>query len=280
MILRSPSDIERLIELNNNTRILLWSEGERLKNRVIVQCSICEKIIETSIEKFVINNQKCDCQNKLEKQKLFLKDSFKFFKQCQLVHKNRYTYFDDYQGEKVKIKIFCTLCKKTFHQRAGSHLHDKQGCPFCVVSRVSLEFDSFLDRNEFRYEKEIRFEWCTSLTKRKTMIPYDYYLSDYNCIIELQGQQHYGIVPKFTPTLKDLEYRKEIDRRKAYLARVNGYNFLEIPTTNAKYESLIKQQILLSDIPINVIWKNTSRYDKYPVCKRVIDKGFVKYTYI
>lgn len=60
---------------------------------------------------------------------------------------------------------------------------------------------------------------------------YDFYLPDYNTLIEYDGIQHFKNVPYFDKGGESLKSRKARDAIKNKYAEDNGYNLLRIPYT-------------------------------------------------
>jgi len=60
------------------------------------------------------------------------------------------------------------------------------------------------------------------------LLSYDFYLPQYNLLIEYQGEQHERYIKYFHKSIEDFEKQVEHDRRKKEYAQQNGYNFLEI----------------------------------------------------
>lgn len=81
-------------------------------------------------------------------------------------------------------------------------------------------------------ELEINFVWQASRTTFKwinNLIKYDFYLPDYNCIVEVHGQQHYK-PSKFKRTLEE---EQQNDKQKKELALTNGIsNYIVINCEN------------------------------------------------
>ncbi|MFR2570265.1 MAG: hypothetical protein ACLS90_00865, partial [Clostridia bacterium] len=57
---------------------------------------------------------------------------------------------------------------------------------------------------------------------------YDFYLPDYNLLIECQGVQHERFVKGFHKTKDDFKKQLEHDRRKREYAKKNNIDLLEI----------------------------------------------------
>ena len=68
--------------------------------------------------------------------------------------------------------------------------------------------------------------------------PFDFYLPDYNLLIEFQGKQHYEPVAQFGGE-KQFIIQQEIDKRKKEIAQKAGYELLEIS---------YKDKLLIKDI--------------------------------
>lgn len=96
---------------------------------------------------------------------------------------DEYEYLTEYVTAKAKIHIQCKKCGHQFWQEAFSHLSGC-GCPVCNESKLEKEVTKYLNENNFRYEKQKRFEWLG----RQSL---DFYLIDYNIAIECQGIQHF-----------------------------------------------------------------------------------------
>ena len=59
-------------------------------------------------------------------------------------------------------------------------------------------------------------------------LSYDFYLPDYNLLIECQGIQHESYTKGFHKTKKDFERQLEHDRRKREYAKQHNIKLLEI----------------------------------------------------
>lgn len=75
---------------------------------------------------------------------------------------------------------------------------------------------------------------------------YDFYITDYNLIIEYQGQQHYSFVKFFHKTLKRFQEQLERDSFKKAIALRHHYDYLEINHKEFKnLEHILKNYIKL-----------------------------------
>lgn len=69
--------------------------------------------------------------------------------------------------------------------------HGMNPCP-CqqTISTGVKRISSILDSLEIVYEKEKKFDTC--LSPKGNPLRFDFYLPDYNCLIEYDGQQHFS----------------------------------------------------------------------------------------
>lgn len=67
------------------------------------------------------------------------------------------------------------------------------GCPRCSVSKGEKAIASWLDEKGILYEPQKKFDNC----KNVLSLPFDFYLPDYNILIEYNGKQHYEPIKYF-----------------------------------------------------------------------------------
>lgn len=94
-----------------------------------------------------------------------------------------FKYLTSYTTAKTKIHIKCKKCEHKFWQEAYSHLSGC-GCPSCNDSKLEKAVTQYLNELEIKNEKQKRFEWLG----RQSL---DFYLPDFNIVIECQGIQHF-----------------------------------------------------------------------------------------
>jgi very-short-patch-repair endonuclease len=157
------------------------------------------------------------------------------------VNKARSIFGDKYDYSKfvyVKnhvISIIICPVHGEFAKTPNKHTNSKQGCPHCTkessLSKGEREILNYLLENEINFNQEYKIE--NQYLKNK---PFDFYLPDYNVLIEFDGEQHYKT--KFSMSKEDLEERIKIDKQKELLANKLGYNILRI-----KYNENIKDSL-------------------------------------
>lgn len=152
-------------------------------------------------------------------------------------YENVFTYFDTY-NDKLPI-----ICKKhgEFWQRAGDHSRGV-GCPSCnQSSRGESRIKKYLIDNLIVFEVEKSFD--DFKTTKGSKYRFDFYLPEYNILIEYDGLQHY------TDTLYnnyDVSNQVTIDEAKNSYATSKGITLIRINSLDNIDKSL--NQLLNKDV--------------------------------
>ena len=93
---------------------------------------------------------------------------------------------------KTPVDIICPL-HGLFKQTPSNHLIAKSGCPACSQSYGEKQVEIFLKSKNINYTKQKKYKDCININ----MLPFDFYLPDYNICIEFNGIQHYKPVDIF-----------------------------------------------------------------------------------
>lgn len=145
--------------------------------------------------------------------------------------------------------VLCGCCgKHTFNCNLASY---RKGCNRCMhcseeQSYTERKITQLLERNDINFEAEKRFEDC----KDKQTLPFDFYLKDYNLLIEYDGEGHY--IENFYNNRVDdtraaLEKTKYHDSIKNEYCKKNGIELLRIPY----WEKKNVETIILNKLGIN-----------------------------
>lgn len=138
-------------------------------------------------------------------------------------HKGKIILVGEYYNTHTKTNFQCNECKNTFFTEPNSILRIS-GCPYCQSSKGEKHIESYLSLNNITFETQKRFEEC----KYKRTLPFDFYLEEYNVIIEFDGEQHYKPIDFFG----GIEYYKTIKRNdliKNSFASSYGIKLIRIP---------------------------------------------------
>ena len=128
---------------------------------------------------------------------------------------------DNYKNSSTEMKFKCNK-GHIYDQRASSHL-EGYGCPICNESHGEKFIRNYLEENHIKYVSQKKFKDL----KDKTYLSYDFYLPDYNMLIEYQGIQHYQTNDYFGGKER-LNKQQYHDKLKKDYAKNNGYKLLEL----------------------------------------------------
>lgn len=169
--------------------------------------------------------QKCAGNTRMDKEE--------FARKAMTVHGSRYDYSEvRYVNNKTKVKIICKEHGE-FFTTPHSHLSLKRGCRLCKESRGEAEIAAWLDEHGIRYERQKTFDGCRNIH----VLPFDFYLPDYNLLIEYQGIQHFNEC-FYSNKSGSLELRRKLDDIKRKYCTDNGILLLEIPYNEDILKSL------------------------------------------
>jgi hypothetical protein len=100
----------------------------------------------------------------------------------------------------------------------------KTGCPKCNKSKGEEKIKEFFDKNNISYIPQKSFDNLTGI--KGGLLSYDFYILDYNLLIEYQGEFHDGNTR--IQSKNDIIRQQEHDKRKKQYAIDNNINLLEI----------------------------------------------------
>lgn len=135
---------------------------------------------------------------------------------------------EDYIGWDTKnLIVKCPMCGKPFITSYNSFTHNGgQFCQSCTKDHSVGEgkIEEYLCSHNIFFLREYRFNDC----KDKSTLPFDFYLQDYNIVIEYQGKQHYEPVDYFGG---DETFARQVlhDKIKEEYCKSNNIYLLVIP---------------------------------------------------
>jgi Zn finger protein HypA/HybF involved in hydrogenase expression len=142
------------------------------------------------------------------------------------IHGDKYDYsLVEYIGTDKKVRI---ICKKhgIFEQKFYKHIQG-QGCPTCSSSKLEKEVSEFLNRNNIKYMQQYGRKNDSFYLNGQLL---DFYLPEFKCAIECQGDQHFKPVD-FGNKGEKFAYEKYMkiisnDLLKYSKCKENGVNIL------------------------------------------------------
>lgn len=130
-----------------------------------------------------------------------------------------------YQGNKIKIPHRHIKCGYIWNIVPGIFFSKMSGCPKCNQSKGESRIETYLQKNKISYISQMKYEDLRG--DRNIPLSYDFYLKDFNILIEYQGQQHKYSVDWFGGEEK-FKRQQEIDTMKKNYAEEHNIKLLEI----------------------------------------------------
>lgn len=90
-----------------------------------------------------------------------------------------------YDSLKEYANFYCHKCGSQVKDRASYIL--SRGCPVCGGPSMEMKISKILTEYHINYIPQFSFNDC----KDQRKLPFDFYLPDYNILIEYDGEQHY-----------------------------------------------------------------------------------------
>ena len=182
-----------------------------------------------------------------------------FKKEVYDLVQDEYKVLGEYINSHTKILIRHNDCEMEYEVSPANFLRGTR-CPKCIFSRGEKAINDYLTENNIRFETEKTFD--DLIFKRN--LRFDFYLPDYNLIIEYDGRQHYK--PSSFGSKNKLKIAgnfkscKKRDRMKDRYCKENGIELLRIPYHQYNEIGSILDNLFLSfqaDPNVNVsgTWK-------------------------
>ena len=148
------------------------------------------------------------------------------------------TVLGTYHSAREHILCRCNKCNHEWMITPNNLLRGF-GCPKCKKSKGEQAVEEYLIAHNIVFETQKRFADCID----QRPLPFDFYLPEYNMLIEYQGAQHYMATHRMGDEEK-LIYRQKHDCIKREYCKDKGINLLEIPYTNLNQVSEILSDVL------------------------------------
>jgi very-short-patch-repair endonuclease len=124
-----------------------------------------------------------------------------------------------------KLEFYCIQCGEVFQSTWDEVIREQRyRCKKCTKSKSNLEYivEQYIIDKKIKYTTQKTFNDC----KKKRLLPFDFYLDDYNTIIEVHGSQHYYVNKQFN---QPLEEGQSVDKFKKDYCLDNDIKYVEIP---------------------------------------------------
>lgn len=200
--------------------------------KVTVCCKTCHQKQEKRISDLIRGKAGCSFCRIPKMQEGFyqqLRDIGKesFIKAGTKLYSNKYDYSKiNYKGNTVPVEVICPI-HGSFYVKPILHIYNLEACPICSAesqySKPEQLVATYLNANNIKYIPQYKLNYDKYIRNK----PYDFFIKDFNLLLEVDGPQHYKKCWRMTDA--DLEERKKIDRNKEKYA-IKEHNFFRVPT--------------------------------------------------
>lgn len=151
----------------------------------------------------------------------------------------------DYKNRFEKnLQILCPECGKPFFTSLVLFTqHGGQVCDACLGAESVGEqrIRRYLEAHKIKFVPQKWFLDCRDIRP----LPFDFYLPDYNTLIEFDGRQHFGETDYFTYSFEETKKHDEI---KNTYCKANGIYLMRIPYWNMdKIEAILDNKLILHE---------------------------------
>ena len=194
------------------------------KTKIGIKHNSCNNIFEMTPEKFISGQECPHCKSKRQSENQLISISDFNCKIFNLVG-NEYTVLsNEYKGANTKILFKHNTCNSEFKMTPSKFINANQRCPICNQSKGEMECSKYFKNNNIKHIPQKSFPKLFGLGGK--LLSYDFYLPDYNLLIEYQGEFHDGKANWYVA--ENLEKQQEHDRRKRQYAKDHNIKLLEI----------------------------------------------------
>jgi hypothetical protein len=170
-----------------------------------------------------------------------------FIELSKEVHGNKYDYsLVDYKNAKTDVQIICPKENHGIFQQRPDHHINGAGCPICRESRGEKYVAAVLKNLNIHFERQKYFKDCKGIKGKKycRKLPFDFYLPEFNAVIEFDGAQHYNPI-LFYGGANAFSLTQQRDQIKNQYCKDKGINMIRIPYTvdNENIPQFIKEKL-------------------------------------
>lgn len=138
-----------------------------------------------------------------------------------------YEILGEYINNSTPILCKCNICHKEFEMIPNKMLIGRK-CPKCYATIGEREISKFLDEMGIEYIEQCVLDKCKYINS----LEYDFYIPEYNYVIEYMGKQHYELVTfgaSKEDALKNFKNGQIRDNIKRDYCKKHNIRFIEIP---------------------------------------------------
>ena len=236
--------IEQVIAIveNNGNKLLNPEEYIDCKiSNLKIQCGICGKVFTTSLESQRLSEgacPECGIKKMANSQRLSYEYLNKLYNSNGIVLLNPEDYV---KNNKLNLKFICSECGEVFITSKANYDVGHTRCSKCTHSKSSGEIliETYLKNKNIDYIYSYSFDDCRDIKP----LPFDFYLTSLNILIEFDGQLHY----QARYGEDKLQNTQNHDKMKTEYAKQHNIKLIRIPY----WEGRNIQTILDKELNIN-----------------------------
>ena len=141
----------------------------------------------------------------------------------EIISKEGYKFLEEYTTAKTKMK--CSCPNGHIFEINWNNFKSGKRCPYCRKSKGEEIIKSILEELKIDFIPQYKFKDCKDLLP----LPFDFYLPNYNLIIEYDGEQHFDINRAFNSNENKFWETVIHDAIKNAYCEDNNINMLRIP---------------------------------------------------
>ena len=230
----NPKTIQQFIEQANRVHNNFYDYSKTnyvtAKTKVIITCPIHGDFKQTPNSH--LNGQgcpKCAYKNVTTEE---------FIQRSRQVHGDMYDYSKTvYVNSHNPVIVTCPI-HGDFMQRPCDHIHQKQGCPKCSLSKGELQVAQVLGSLGINYVQQYAFEF----NNRKFYVDFSFYFNDKLYFVEYNGRQHYMPIEYFGGKLAFNKQLRRDQEVRDYCKEFN-INLIELRYDDKDIKSTILQAL-------------------------------------
>jgi len=221
---------DRIKELErNNPTLKLLSHNVEIGTVVTFECNECGNMWDSTSAEIYFSGRsicpKCANQNRAM---LNTKTDSEFRAELRL-HLPHIIPTSEYVNSDTRMSFYCSKHHYSYTSMPQSVLTNKNGCPKCAKKYCENLVAKYLDNKEIQYVREYRFNDCVD----KRTLPFDYFIPNYNIIIEYDGEDHYIVVNRnkrgIETSVDKLKYVQRHDSIKTNYCLEHNISLIRIP---------------------------------------------------
>lgn len=214
-------EFQKLFRDNCTKPIKIKSKFSTYRNNICCECEICG--FEWNAKPYDIIKNKTGCK---VCSGIYSPTTEEFKDKIRQIN-NNIIVIGNYINVKTPIKCKCGICGNIFNPTPTNLIYGKTGCPECNNNKSIMEtsLKKFFDKNNIIYIPQYKFEDLKGLGNKP--LSYDFYLPQFNKLIECQGKQHFESIDYFGGK-EQFKIQQEHDKRKREYAKINNIDLIEI----------------------------------------------------